>query len=165
MNNITFIGMAGCGKSTIGKAISMKMDVSFIDTDLLIEKQYKASLEEIKNKFDYKFVRAAEEKVILNLNSSNKIISTGGSAVYSSLSMEHLQRFSSIIYIDTPLEIIIKRIDIGQERGLAVPKDMSVAEVYYEREPLYRKHSDFILNGSKSIDELVNDVKKIFLNE
>ena len=49
MNNITFIGMAGCGKSTIGKAISMKMDVSFIDTDLLIEKQYKASLEEIKN--------------------------------------------------------------------------------------------------------------------
>ena len=165
MNNITFIGMAGCGKSTIGKAISMKMDVSFIDTDLLIEKQYKASLEEIKNKFDYKFVRAAEEKVILNLNSSNKIISTGGSAVYSSLSMEHLQRFSSMIYIDTPLEIIIKRIDIGQERGLAVPKDMSVAEVYYEREPLYRKHSDFILNGSKSIDELFNDVKKIFLNE
>ena len=49
MNNITFIGMAGSGKSTIGKAISMKMDVSFIDTDLLIEKQYKASLEEIKN--------------------------------------------------------------------------------------------------------------------
>ena len=165
MNNITFIGMAGCGKSTIGKAISMKMGVSFIDTDLLIEKQYKASLEEIKIKFDYKFVRAAEEKVILNLNSSNKIISTGGSAVYSSVSMEHLQRFSSIIYIDTPLEIIIKRIDIGQERGLAVPRDMSVAEVYYEREPLYRKHSDFILNGSKSIDELVNDVKKIFLNE
>ena len=99
MNNITFIGMAGCGKSTIGKAISMKMDVSFIDTDLLIEKQYKASLEEIKIKLDYKFVRAAEEKVILNLNSSNKIISTGGSAVYSSLSMEHLQRFSSIIYL------------------------------------------------------------------
>ena len=53
MNNITFIGMAGCGKSTIGKAISMKMDVSFIDTDLLIEKQYKASLEEIKNHKEY----------------------------------------------------------------------------------------------------------------
>ena len=79
--------------------------------------------------------------------------------------MQHLKKFSSVIYIDTPLEIIIKRIDIGQERGLAVPKDMSVAEVYYEREPLYRKHSDFILNGSKSIDELFNDVKKIFLNE
>ena len=165
MNNITFIGMAGCGKSTIGKAISMKMDVSFIDTDLLIEKQYKASLEEIKNKFDYKFVRAAEEKLILNLNSSNKIISTGGSAVYSSLSMEHLQRFSSIIYIDTPLNIIIERIDIGQERGLAVPPGMSVPEVYKEREPIYKKYSKFTLDGSKTVDELVDDAEKIYLNE
>ena len=165
MNNISFIGMAGCGKSTIGEAVSTKLGISFVDTDLLIEEKHNLSLEEIKNKYDYKFLRTEEENIILDLNSSTQIISTGGSAIYSNNSMKHLKKFSSVIYIDTPLEIIIKRIDIGQERGLAVPKDMSVAEVYYEREPLYRKHSDFILNGSKSIDELFNDVKKIFLNE
>ncbi len=165
MNNISFIGMAGCGKSTIGEAVSTKLGISFVDTDLLIEEKHNLSLEEIKNKYDYKFLRTEEENIILDLNSSTQIISTGGSAIYSNNSMKHLKKFSSVIYIDTPLEIIIKRIDIGQERGLAVPKDMSVGEVYYEREPLYRKHSDFILNGSKSIDELVNDVKKIFLNE
>ena len=164
MNNISFIGMAGCGKSTIGEAVSTKLGISFVDTDLLIEEKHNLSLEEIKNKYDYKFLRTEEENIILNLNSSTQIISTGGSAVYSNNSMQHLKKFSSVIYIDTPLEIIIKRIDIGQERGLAVPKDMSVAEVYHEREPLYRKHSDFILNGSKNIDELVNDVEKIFLN-
>ena len=165
MNNISFIGMAGCGKSTIGKAVSTKLNVNFIDTDLLIEKKYQASLEEIKNKYDYKFVRAAEEEVILNLNSSNKIIATGGSAVYSNKSMEHLKTFSSIIYIRTPLEIIIERIDIGQERGLAVPVGMSIPDIYSEREPLYQKYHDFILDGSKPVEQLVNEVEKIYLNK
>ena len=104
MINISFIGMAACGKSTIGKAVANKIGVSFVDTDLLIEQKHEASLEEIKNKYDYKFVRDEEEKVILGLTSSNRIISTGGSAVYSAKSMEHLKKFSKVIYINTPLE-------------------------------------------------------------
>ena len=97
MNNISFIGMAGCGKSTIGEAVSTKLGISFVDTDLLIEEKHNLSLEEIKNKYDYKFLRTEEENIILNLNSSTQIISTGGSAVYSNNSMQHLKKFSSVI--------------------------------------------------------------------
>tara|TARA_B100001113_G_scaffold170950_1_gene139884 strand:- start:2625 stop:3017 length:393 start_codon:yes stop_codon:yes gene_type:complete len=121
MNNISFIGMAGCGKSTLGKAISDKHGLSFIDTDHLIEREYKMTLEDVKKEFGYKFVRSAEEKAILGLDKKTEVISTGGSAVYSSISMHHLMSFSKIIYIDTPLDVIIKRIGIGQERGLAMP--------------------------------------------
>ena len=53
MINISFIGMAACGKSTIGKAVANKIGVSFVDTDLLIEQKHEATLEEIKNKYDY----------------------------------------------------------------------------------------------------------------
>ena len=165
MNNISFIGMAGCGKSTIAKELSTKLNINLVDTDLLIERKYQASLEEIKNKYDYRFVRTAEEEVILKLDSSNKIIATGGSAVYSAKSMEHLKSFSSIIFIKTPLDEIIKRIDIGQERGLAVPLGMSIPDVYSEREPMYQKYHDFILDGSKTIDRLVVEAEKIYLNK
>ena len=78
MNNISFIGMAGCGKSTLGNAISKQKNLRFQDTDHLIEEKFNMSLEDIKNKFGYKFVRSAEEEVILSLNESTKIISTGG---------------------------------------------------------------------------------------
>ena len=74
MINISFIGMAACGKSTIGKAVANKIGVSFVDTDLLIEQKHAATLEEIKNKYDYKFVRDEEEKVILGLTSSNSCL-------------------------------------------------------------------------------------------
>ena len=96
MNNISFIGMAGCGKSTIGNAVASRFNLSFIDTDLLIEKEFDMTLENIKKEFGYEFVRSAEEKIILGLDLSSKIISTGGSAVYSKNSMNHLQSFSKI---------------------------------------------------------------------
>jgi len=162
MNNISFIGMAACGKSTVGKAVAEKLNNNFVDTDLLIEQKHDASLEDIKNKYGYKFVRAEEEKVILGLNSSNKIISTGGSAVYSSKSMMHLGTFSKIIYINTPLEIIMKRIEVEQKRGLAVPEGMLIPDIYNEREPLYQKYSEITLDGSMTIQKLVDEVLKHF---
>ena len=162
LNNISLIGMAGCGKSTLGKAISNELGINFVDTDLLIEKKYKATLEEIKIENGYEFVRAAEEEVILSLNETAKIVSTGGSAVYSKKSMQHLKSFSYIIYIETALETIINRIDVGQERGLAVPDGLTIPEVYAEREPLYNQYADFILDGSKSIQELTKLIQKDF---
>ena len=161
MNNISLIGMAGCGKSTVGSAISEKFNLSYIDTDHLIEKKFQMALEDIKKRFGYKFVRSSEEEVILNINSSTQIISTGGSAVYSSLSMKHLKSFSKIIYIDTPLATIVERIDIGQERGLAVPDGVSISDIYSERKPLYEEFSEHIVDGSKSIDEIIADIQKI----
>lgn len=158
MDNISFIGMAGCGKSTLGKAISEKHGLSFIDTDDLIESEYKMTLEDVKKEFGYKFVRSAEEKAILGLDRTTKIISTGGSAIYSSISMHHLMSFSKIIYIDTPLDEIVKRIGIGQKRGLAVPAGISVSDVYLERKPLYEKFSQLTVDGSKSVEQLVSEV-------
>ena len=50
--------MAGCGKSTLGNAISERMGLSFQDTDHLVEEKFNMSLEDIKNKFGYEFVRS-----------------------------------------------------------------------------------------------------------
>lgn len=160
IKNVTFIGMAGCGKSTIGKALSQNLGIDFIDTDLLIEDKFKASLEEIKKNHGYKFVRNAEEETILSLNNHIKIISTGGSAVYSEKSMLHLSSFSEIIYINTPLDVIKHRIGQGQQRGLAAPDGSTIEEIYQEREPLYRKWANTTLDGQESVENLVSSINK-----
>ena len=158
--NISFIGMAGCGKTTIGKAISIKLSLSYVDTDQLIENEFKQSLENIKQSKGYKFVRQAEEGIILGLSNDVEIISTGGSAVYSESAMSHLKSFSKIIYISTPLNIIKERIGIGQGRGFAAPDGMSIEEVYNERSPLYSKWADETVNGSLSKDQLIKIISK-----
>ena len=78
--------------------------------------------------------------------------------------MQHLKSFSYIIYIETALETIINRIDVGQERGLAVPDGLTIPEVYAEREPLYNQYADFILDGSKSVKELTKSIQDDFFN-
>ena len=158
MNNISFIGMAGCGKSTIGGVLSSQLDISFVDTDLLIEEKFKLSLEQLKKKKGYEFVRQAEEEVILRLDENIKVISTGGSAVYSEKSMLHLSSFSKIMYINTPLDEIKQRIGDGQERGLAAPDGLNIDEIYKERVPLYNKWADITLNGDKSIEDLISKI-------
>ena len=158
--NISFIGMAGCGKTTIGKALSIELSLSYVDTDKLIENQFKQSLEDIKQSNGYKFVRKAEEEIILGLKNNIEIISTGGSAVYSESAMSHLQSFSKIIYISTPLNIIKERIGDGQGRGFAAPNEMSIEDVFYEREPLYTKWADKIVDGSLAKDQLIQIISK-----
>ena len=158
--HISFIGMAGCGKTTIGKALSIELSLSYVDTDKLIENQFKQSLEDIKQSNGYKFVRKAEEEIILGLKNNIEIISTGGSAVYSESAMSHLQSFSKIIYISTPLSIIKERIGDGQGRGFAAPNEMSIEDVFYEREPLYTKWADKTVDGSLAKDQLIQIISK-----
>ena len=74
--NISFIGMPGCGKSTLGNAISKELNLSFVDTDLLIEKKFEMTLEDVKNKFGYQlgykiFNTFSVDKLTLQTN--NKI--------------------------------------------------------------------------------------------
>lgn len=152
--------MAGCGKTTIGKALSIELSLSYVDTDKLIENQFKQSLEDIKQSNGYKFVRKAEEEIILGLKNNIEIISTGGSAVYSESAMSHLQSFSKIIYISTPLNIIKERIGDGQGRGFAAPNEMSIEDVFYEREPLYNKWADKTVDGSLAKDQLIQIISK-----
>ena len=161
MENISLIGMAGCGKSTLGKALSKELSVDFLDTDSLIEEKHQLTLEQIKTKYGYQFLRSEEEKVIMNITSTIKIISTGGSAVYSDKSMLHLSKFSKIIYLDTPFDVIKNRIENGEDRGLAVAPGTSIEDAYKERIVLYEKWGELKLDGSLSIDELVNHIISI----
>ena len=154
--------MAGCGKTTIGKALSIELSLSYVDTDKLIENQFKQSLEDIKQSNGYKFVRKAEEEIILGLKNNIEIISTGGSAVYSESAMSHLQSFSKIIYISTPLSVIKERIGDGQGRGFAAPNEMSIEDVFYEREPLYKKWADKTVDGSLAKDQLIQIISKFY---
>ena len=124
---ISLIGMAGCGKTTIGQKLAAKYNFIFCDTDILIEKKFNATLQDIKQKNGYKFLRKEEEEIILELDDIYEVIATGGSDVYSSKAMNHLKTFSTIIFINTPFENIKKRIGDAEHRGFAMPDGLKSA--------------------------------------
>ena len=46
-----------------------------------------------------------------------------------------------------------------------MPDGISVSDVYLERKPLYEKFFQFTLDGSKSIQQLVIEVAKIYFDK
>ena len=120
-SSLVLIGMPGAGKSTIGEALALQSGLTFVDTDRLIEQREGRSLQAILDEEGYQQLRRIEAEVLQSSDFSNKVVATGGSAVYSSAAMTHLRQFGPCIFIDIPLLEIVRRVQNFAERGIADP--------------------------------------------
>ena len=144
--NITLIGMAGAGKSTIGMALAKKLGYSFIDVDPLIEKKSGMSLQALINTRGDSALINFEEQLVLELEETeNCIISPGGSVIYSDKAMKHLKKVSKLVFLDPPFKSIVKRIPNAKKRGIVGLKDKSLKDLFNERIVLYRRYADIVI--------------------
>ena len=73
--------MMGVGKSSIGKDLSYKLNMEFIDIDSIIEKKLSLSISEVFKQKGEKFFRDIEEKETINyFNKKKVVIALGGGA-------------------------------------------------------------------------------------
>ena len=160
-DSISLIGMAGAGKTTIGKLLSSKLSFQFIDSDKIIENLY-GNTQQIINLQGNERFKAIEEEVLLSIEFDNTILSTGGSAIFSLPAMEYLKESSEIIYLDVPLEIISNRIGNFCGRGFIKNSKQSFREAYDERKSLYRKYANHIVENIDEVDECVEKIMLLF---
>lgn len=160
-SNLTLIGMPGAGKSTIGIILAKVLACGFIDTDVLIQINRQSSLQQIIDESDYLNLRKIEELEILKLNVANHIIATGGSAVYSEKAMNHLSNCSTIIFLKVGYEEIARRIHNYETRGIAGPEQQTLKELYDERQVLYEKYAERVIEcANLDQDEIAFQIAK-----
>ena len=162
--NISLIGMAGCGKSVVGKKLAYKLGFIFLDLDDLMEVEHQKKLDEIINeRGEDGFINLENRSLVKFLEGDLKktVISPGGSIVLSPKAMMALKKRSLVIFLDTPFSIIKKRFLQGQTRGAIIGlKNKSLEEVYSYRLPLYEKYSDLRVKAGRDSENKI--VKKIF---
>lgn len=139
---ITFVGMPGCGKSCMGRAIAGKLKMKLIDSDKLIEKRYGKKLQELIDELGVQEFRRIEEETLLSIEGDNLIVSTGGSAIYSDAGMKHLKSLGKIFYLFCSYETVIDRIGDFSKRGIVLKPGQTMRDLYTERAPLYKKYAD-----------------------
>ena len=77
--NIVLIGMMGSGKSLVGKIVSKKLNLDFIDIDNKIEERESRTIFDIFKKNGESYFRKIEEDLSIKyLKLENKVISLGG---------------------------------------------------------------------------------------
>ena len=162
--NITLIGMAGVGKSFIGKKLAKKLNYDFIDIDELIEKKTNLKLQQIIDKFGERYFLKVETKIIMNLSDAiNTVISPGGSIVYSKSAMEFLKEKSIVVYLEDSFENINKRVKNQKTRGIVGLKNKDFETLFDERNKLYKKYADVVIkmrnysNSGIIVDNIVQE--------
>ena len=156
--SISLVGMAGAGKSSIGKQLADHLGFSFIDSDLLIETEYQESLQQVLDRSGKENFLQIEEKALMSIEFNNTILATGGSAIFSELAMDYIRSRSSIIFIEAPYNKIVERVSNFSERGFLKSSDQTIQEAFVERQFLYKHFADFEVVNDASQEECLNKI-------
>lgn len=161
MNNIILVGMSGAGKSTLGVLLAKIINKKFIDTDLVIQQKYNKVLHEIISSEGVHQFKHYEEQMLLEFSEKNTVVATGGSVIYSHKGMEKLRETGKVVYIHVPFKNIEKRLKDITTRGIIIEDGQTLKGLYEEREPLYRKYADIVINvNNESIEETLSQILK-----
>ncbi len=163
--NIVLVGMPGAGKTTIGVLLAKRIVFEFIDSDLNIQLKTGESLQETMDRDGYLKLRDVEEEVLCELNVHHAVISTGGSAVYGIKAMDHLKKNGIVVFIKASLPELKRRVKNYENRGIARRPDQSFQELFDERDLLYNRYSDVIIDSVKGqqdsmIEEIVSALRE-----
>lgn len=139
--NIIFIGMPGCGKTTLSNIIASKLDRDIIDTDDMITVSEGISIPEIFDKYGEEYFRDAESRAVKEACISNgKVIATGGGAVLREENRKAIMRNSLVIWLRADAEKLATS-------GRPLSKDIdSLRKMEKCRYPLYKECADVVID-------------------
>lgn len=160
--NIAFIGMMGCGKTTVGKELSRFLpEYSFVDIDEEIEKSTGKKISEIFLRYGEHHFRMLESEEIKRVcEKQNQIISLGGGAFENPQTRELLGKTTLTIYLKAAPQAIYNRIKEEIHRPL-LRKNFSVekiTEILNRRKINYEKAAKIIDTNGKTPDNIVKEI-------
>ena len=160
-NIILLIGMPGCGKTTIGKEVSKKLGYKFCDMDNYIEDISKSTIKELF-KISEDHFRDYETKACKELSAINDpiIISSGGGVVKRKKNIDYFKEKGIIIFIDRPIENIIKDVDTAS-RPLLNDGRSKLYNLYSERYNLYKDFCNYKITNDEGIEKVINNIIEI----
>jgi len=172
-SHLIIVGYMGSGKSLVGKKLSSKIKLPFIDLDDEIAKKYQMSISNIfETKGEIEF-RNIERKVLLSvLNRKEKtIISLGGGTPCYFDNMVHVKNKTKQIYfINTSLEILTERLFNEKEFRPIISRFKNknelknfIAKHIFERKTFYNMSTYKIdCSNKKTIDEICKEIIETF---
>ncbi len=160
--NIVLCGFMGSGKSTIGKLLSRKMGMAFIDLDAYIEKKENKSVTQIFADSGEEYFRQLEKNAVKELAYKKSVIlATGGGTLTFRENVDTLRNADNkIILLDLPVEVVAQRLKGDTKRPLLnrPDKEQVMRELYEKRLPLYRSAADIVVNAANSPMQVCMDI-------
>ncbi len=152
MENIILIGMPGCGKSTVGKALAAQLGREFVDADGRIEEIAGMPIPEIFERFGEDTFRDHETTALSGLCiQSGLIIATGGGCVTKARNYPLLHQNGTIIWLKREISSL-------PTDGRPLSQRGPIEDMYQIRKPMYEAFSDYVINNDGDPAEAVSQI-------
>jgi shikimate kinase len=145
------IGMAGSGKTTIGRETAELLGRPFIDVDGLIEQRF-GPIPELFKQGEVYFRQCESQAIVEACTISGAVIATGGGVITQPQNMTELKKAGVILFIDRPIHKIVADIDVST-RPLFICGIEALNTAYTNRLPLYRQYADIIVENNGSVQD------------
>lgn len=157
MSCIVLVGPMGAGKTTLGKKLAKSLDLSFSDTDKIIEKQHGSIVKIFESQGEETF-RNFETSALVEALKVGGVVATGGGVV---LREENRRTLSghNVIFLDTNAESVKNRVNL-LKRPLLRDNPERWQEIYLQRLELYKSVAkDTVFTGNRPIKVLLDELK------
>lgn len=173
---IFLCGFMGAGKSAIGQRLAEKLEQPFLDLDDKIVENSGQSIPKIFEDSGESEFRTIERKAVLEvIREFQGVVSLGGGSLQNQNLVDHIKQNGLLIFIDTPISVILDRISEDANRPLLLdedgePKDhkqlkKDLSELYEKRLPLYEQADMKVINDkSETIKQIVEILVKRIRN-
>jgi shikimate kinase len=139
--SVVLVGMMGAGKSTIGRRLSARLRLPFLDADTEIEAAAGMSIPDIFETRGEPDFRDGEARVIARLlDSGSCVLATGGGAFMREETRHRIRDKAVSIWLKADADIIMRRVKRRADRPLLQTEDpeATVGRLIREREPVYQ---------------------------
>ena len=152
MENIALIGMAGCGKSTVGRQLARETGRKFVDADAEIEALAGTTIPEIFAQDGEEEFRRLETQVLSDLGKQSAlVIATGGGCVTRQENYPLLHQNSRILWIRRdPARLPTAGRPLSQKTAPAV--------LYEQRKPMYAAFADAAVDNEGTMGETLTAI-------
>lgn len=159
MSSICLIGFMGCGKTTIGEAISKVLDKECIDLDAYIVHKQNRSIKELFEAKGEAYFRQLETYYLKEIiHNKQSIISTGGGVVVTKENREVLHN-QQTFYLKYPFSTLYSRIKGDESRPLAIASYEVLEKRYKDRLDFYKEACKYeIACEGKYINDIVKEI-------
>ncbi|MCH7762473.1 MAG: shikimate kinase [Candidatus Marinimicrobia bacterium] len=155
--NIFLIGMMGSGKSTVGKLLAEKMQMTFIDLDEIIETNARKSVRELFEQEGESHFRKLESEALVNIKKENSVIACGGGIILDKLNRNKLQSSGKVVYLQVSISKLTKRLQSLNDRPLLEGKEIEkeLNRIWDKRKELYEGVAQMTIQVDKQTPEQI----------
>ena len=159
--SVVLVGLMGCGKSSVGRRLAVKVGLPFVDADHEIELAAGKTIPEIFTDYGEDHFRDREHLVITRLlGNGPQVLATGGGAYMRADTRGAIAEAGIAVWLRAEFDVLMRRVMRRDDRPMLKTADpeATMRKLMDIRYPIYAKADLVVESREVTHDVVVNEI-------